>query len=209
MKYYQPQQKSNPTTQRFIFATGIECSYPTVRTPQGVKRQDELEKCRHYEYWREDLHLTREMGIRFLRYGPPYYRIHIAPGRYDWSFTDEVLPAMRGLGIVPIIDLCHFGVPDWIENFQNPEFCHHFGEYARAFAEHYNWVKFHTPVNEMYVAAEFSAFYGWWNEQLTTHRGFVTALSAFLVYLDPQHGTNSVRTLVLSQMMAAFVVLAT
>lgn len=31
------------------------------------------------------------------------------------------------------------------------------------------------------------------------------ASSAFLIYLDPQHGTNQVRTLVLSQMTAAFV----
>jgi beta-glucosidase len=23
---------------------------------------------------------------------------------------------------VPIVDLCHFGVPDWIGNFQNPDF---------------------------------------------------------------------------------------
>jgi hypothetical protein len=29
------------------------------------------------------------------------------------------------------------------------------------------------------------------------------ASSAFLIYLDPQHGTNSVRTLVVSQMLAA------
>ncbi|MGB5973309.1 MAG: HPP family protein, partial [Nodosilinea sp.] len=29
------------------------------------------------------------------------------------------------------------------------------------------------------------------------------ASSAFLIYLDPQHGTNSVRTLLVSQMMAA------
>ena len=29
------------------------------------------------------------------------------------------------------------------------------------------------------------------------------ASSAFLIYLDPQHGTNSMRTLVLSQMLAA------
>lgn len=29
------------------------------------------------------------------------------------------------------------------------------------------------------------------------------ASSAFLIYLDPQHGTNTVRTLVMSQMMAA------
>lgn len=29
------------------------------------------------------------------------------------------------------------------------------------------------------------------------------ASSAFLIYLDPQHGTNTVRTLIISQMMAA------
>lgn len=29
------------------------------------------------------------------------------------------------------------------------------------------------------------------------------ASSAFLIYLDPQHGTNSIRTLALSQVMAA------
>ena len=35
------------------------------------------------------------------------------------------------------------------------------------------------------------------------------AASAFLIYLDPQHGTNSVRTLVLAQMMAATIGLIT
>jgi beta-glucosidase len=34
----------------------------------------------------------------------------------------------------------------------------------------------YTPVNEMYIAAEFSAYYGWWNERLTSHQAFVTAL---------------------------------
>ncbi len=35
------------------------------------------------------------------------------------------------------------------------------------------------------------------------------ASSAFLIYLDPQHGTNTVRTLILSQMMAATIGLIT
>ncbi len=176
MKYYQPQQRPNPTTQRFMFATGIECSYPTILTAQGVKRRDQLEECGHYRYWREDLHLTRDLGIRFLRYGPPYYRMHLGADRYDWSWTDLVLPEMQRLGIVPLMDLCHFGVPDWLGDFQNPEFPRHFADYARAFAERYPWVRFYTPMNEMYIAAEFSAWYGWWNERLTSHRAFVTAL---------------------------------
>ncbi|RYZ95450.1 MAG: glycoside hydrolase family 1 protein, partial [Proteobacteria bacterium] len=34
----------------------------------------------------------------------------------------------------------------------------------------------YTPINEMYVCATFSAYYGWWNEQLKSDQGFVTAL---------------------------------
>ena len=45
---------------------------------------------------------------------------------------------MRRLGIVPIIDLLHFGLPDWLGDFQNPEWPSYFGEYAR-FAERYPW----------------------------------------------------------------------
>ncbi len=37
-------------------------------------------------------------------------------------------------------------------------------------------MRFYTPVNEMYVAAQFSGYYGWWNERLRSHRGFITAL---------------------------------
>lgn len=173
---FQPQQSPNPATQRFIFATGIECSYPTIQTPEGRARVDEMEKCGHYERWREDLELTREMGLHHLRYGPPYYRMHTGPGRYDWSWTDMVFPEMRRLEITPIMDLCHFGAPDWIGDFQNPDFPRYFAEYARAFAERYPWVWRYTPVNEMYAAAVFSADYGWWNECLSSDRAFVTAL---------------------------------
>jgi beta-glucosidase/6-phospho-beta-glucosidase/beta-galactosidase len=35
----------------------------------------------------------------------------------------------------------------------------------------------YTPVNEMFICATFSAAYGWWNEQLSSDRAFVTALA--------------------------------
>jgi beta-glucosidase/6-phospho-beta-glucosidase/beta-galactosidase len=166
----------NPTTQRFIFATGIECSYPTIHTPQGVHRVDEMEKCGHYEHWKEDLQLTVDLGITYLRYGPPLYRVYTGPGRFDWSWVDRVFAEMQRLHIIPIVDLCHFGVPDWIDNFQNPDFPRLFADYAGEFAKRYQWVRFYTPVNEMYIAAEFSAHFGWWNERLASHGAFVTAL---------------------------------
>ncbi|HEX6617261.1 MAG TPA: family 1 glycosylhydrolase [Gemmatimonadales bacterium] len=161
----------------FLFATGIENSYPTIQLPDGrIERVDEMAKCGHYQHWREDFGLVKQLGIDYLRYGPPYYSTHLGPGRYDWSFADETFGELKRLGITPIADLCHFGVPDWVGGFQNPDWPTLFAEYARAFAERFPWVEFFTPVNEIFVAATFSAQYGWWNERLTGDRPFVTAL---------------------------------
>jgi beta-glucosidase/6-phospho-beta-glucosidase/beta-galactosidase len=160
-----------------MFATGIECSYPTITGRDGLRRRiDELEKCFHYQRWRDDLRLVRELGLRYLRYGPPYYRMHQGPDSYDWSFSDEVFAEMRRLDLEPIVDLCHFGVPDWSESFQNPDWPAQFATYARAFARRYRWIRLYTPVNEIYVCAKFSALSGLWNEQLKSEATFVTAL---------------------------------
>ena len=160
-----------------MFATGIENSYPTIVTPGGItKRVDEMESTGHYKNWELDFNLVKELGICFLRYGPPYYKTHLGPGKYDWSFSDEVFNKLRELNITPIVDLCHFGVPDWLGNFQNPDFPKYFAEYARAFAERYPYLQFYTPVNEIFITATFSAQYGWWNERLSSDRSFVMAL---------------------------------
>ena len=158
----------------FLFATGIEGSYPTI--DNGRTRRDQMAECRHYELWQKDLSLVKEMGLRILRYGLPYHKIHLGPGRYDWDFADTVMAEMQRLEIVPILDLLHFGVPDWIGNFQNPELPIHFADYAEAVAKRYPWVRYYTPVNEIYVTARISAKDGLWNEQLKTDKGFVTAL---------------------------------
>jgi beta-glucosidase/6-phospho-beta-glucosidase/beta-galactosidase len=157
-----------------MFATGIENSIPTIN--DGKTRVDEMAKCGHYKYWRTDFDLVQELGIRVLRYGPPLHRTWLGPNRYDWEFADETFGELHRRDIIPIVDLCHFGLPDWLGNFQNPDFPALFGGYARAFAERFPWVQLYTPVNEMSICALFSGLYGWWNEQMTTDRGFVTAL---------------------------------
>ena len=160
-----------------MFATGIENSYPTIQLPDGrTKRVDEMERTGHYQRWREDFKLVKELDLEYLRYGPPYYKVHLGPGRYDWSFADETFGALKEMGITPIADLCHFGVPDWIGNFQNVEWPALFAEYACAFAKRFPWVRLFTPVNEILVAATYSAQYGWWNERLAGDRSFVRAL---------------------------------
>ncbi len=164
-------------SEKFIFATGIENSYPAIRLPDGSrKRVDEMEKTGHYQNWEKDFDLLKILDIHFLRYGPPYYSTHTGPGKYDWEFADLTFHKLSDLDITPIADLCHFGVPDWIESFQNPDFPELFAAYAKAFAQRFPDVRYYTPINEIYITATFSALYGWWNEQLTSEETFVTAL---------------------------------
>lgn len=158
----------------FAFATGIEGSAPTIAN--GRVRMDEMEKCGFYRHWRTDFDLVEELGLEFLRYGPPLHRTWRGEGKYDWEFADLTLAALRRRGIVPIADLCHFGVPDWLGDFQNPDLPHLFARYARDFAKRFPWIQLYTPMNEMFVCASSSARRGWWNEQLKSDRAFVTAL---------------------------------
>src|SRR5437764_14571509 len=156
----------------FMFATGIENSYPTIAN--GV-RIDQMAKCGHYDRWREDLELVRELGIHYLRWGPALYRTFLGPDRYDWDWTDDVMAEMARLDIQPILDLCHFGVPDWLGDFQNADFARYFAEYAGEFARLHPDQKYWTPVNEIFITTLFSAKYGWWNEMLTTDEAYVRA----------------------------------
>src|SRR2546426_3586824 len=164
-------------TQPFMFCTGIENSYPTVTDKHGHRlRRDGMEMSGHYRHWRQDFRLVAEMGINHIRYGPPYYRAHRGPMKYDWSFADKTFRQLKRLKIDPIVDLCHFGVPDWIGDFQNPEWPDLFADYAAAFARRFPWVWLFTPINEIFVWPRFSGELGWWNEQQKSDRAFVTAL---------------------------------
>ncbi len=177
MDHHSRSLQRNPASRPFLFATGLECSYPMIKGPDGKQlRRDEYAETHHYQRWEEDFELVKSLGLSVLRYGPPYHKVHHGPGRYTWDFVDETFGRLKKLGIAPIADLCHFGVPDWLESFQNPDWPPYFAEYARAFARRYPWVEMFTPVNEIYVAASFSARKGLWNEQLSSDHAFVTAV---------------------------------
>jgi beta-glucosidase/6-phospho-beta-glucosidase/beta-galactosidase len=157
----------------FMFATGVECSYPTI--DHGRWRRDEMDSTSHYRLWQHDFELAREIGITHIRYGPPLHLIFEGPGRYDWGYIDPQMAELEALGPEPIIDLCHFGLPSWLGDFQNPEVGDALADYAAAFAERFPWVRFYTPVNEMYVCARMSALDGLWNEQLRDEGAYARA----------------------------------
>lgn len=156
----------------FMFATGIDSAAPKL----NGERLDQMAKAGHYERWREDLDLVRDLGTRYLRYGPPLHRTYIGPDRCDWDHADAVFGYLREHDIIPIAELCRFGVPDWIGDFQNPDLPHLFARYARAFAERYPWVQLYTPISTIFITAWASAKLGIYNEALSDDRSFVTAL---------------------------------
>ena len=165
--------KGRASANSFMFATGIECSYPTIEN--GRWRRDQMESTLHYRHWQRDFELCRQLGITHLRYGPPLHLIFTGPGRYDWSWSDEPMAELKAYGPEPIVDLCHFGVPDWLASVQNPDLPQALAEYAGAFADRYPWVRLYTPVNEMYVCARMSALDGNWNEQESSEASFIGA----------------------------------
>jgi len=83
---------------RFMFAVGIECSCPTIEGPDGTTlRVDQLRDTGHYEMWKTDLKLVRELNLRYLRYGPPIYRIFTGRGEYRWAELDPVMAEWTGI----------------------------------------------------------------------------------------------------------------
>ncbi len=163
----------------FLWATGIENTFvPQIRP--GHRALDEYQLMGHYDHWREDLALARELGVKAIRWGVPWYRVEpFQPGEYDWSWTDQVLQHLvEELGITPIVDLMHYGCPFWLRReFASAEYVEAVANYAAAFARRYErLVRWYTPLNEPIVTALYCGQRGLWPPYLRGETGYVTVL---------------------------------
>ena len=162
----------------FWWATGIEDSFIIAPFPRTGRIMDEYELTRHYELWHEDLGLMAELGVRTARYGIPWHRINPAPGVWDWEWSERALERLLELNIDPIVDLVHYGVPEWMEGeFLHPDFPHHMAEFGARAAERFRGrIHWWTPLNEPRITAWNSGKLGWWPPYRTGWRGFVEVL---------------------------------
>jgi beta-glucosidase len=167
--------KLGARAQDFIWASGVEDTF-VPQTKLGHRALDEYELMGHYEHWREDLALARDLGVKALRWGVPWYRVEYQPGEFDWGWTDEVIPYMvEELGITPIIDLMHYGCPLWLKReFVNRDYVKAVSSYAAAFARRYkHLVKWYTPLNEPLVNALMCGKRGLWPPYLRGDAGYI------------------------------------
>ena len=159
----------------FLWAAGIENTFvPQVRP--GHRSLEEYELMGHYEHWREDLSLAKQLGLKAMRWGVPWYKVEPEAGKFDWSWTDEVIPFMvEDLKILPVIDLMHYGCPFWLKReFANDDYPQRVAAYAAAFAERYkNLISCYTPLNEPIINALMCGMRGLWPPYLKGDKGYI------------------------------------
>ena len=167
----QPDQKAigRIISERLEFMTGFESTY------MPEHKLDVLETSGHLHFFREDLKLVHDSGVRTVRYPVPWHRIEPEPGRYDWQWMDVAMNALGEFGLDPIVDPMHLtSYPAWLRRgFDDPEFPRTYSTFVRAFARRYPWVKKYTPFNEPFTTAFFCAHEGIWTPYAKKPETFV------------------------------------
>jgi hypothetical protein len=123
----------------------------------------------------EDLDLVLETGLEWFRYPWRWHSIETIPGKYDWSFTDRAMNALRARAIRPVIDPCHHvSIPAFLDGgFADPEFPERYLRFVAAGAERYPWITEYTIFNEPFPTTLFCGKTGFWYPYRTSDRDFV------------------------------------
>ncbi len=159
----------------FLWAGGIENTF-IPQTRNGQRPLDEYELIGHYDHWREDLGLARDLGLKALRWGIPWYKVEPEPGKFDWEWIDRVIPFLvEELKILPVIDLMHYGCPFWMKReFANKSYPKLVARYAAEFAGRYKGlVKWYTPLNEPIINSLMCGMRGLWPPYMRSDRGYI------------------------------------
>ncbi len=161
----------------FAIACGEEASDPLVLHDGVEVRVDQLAASGHLERQDADLADVAGLGVRWWRYGMPWRAVEQEPGTYDWTLWDRAFAACERHGLEPIVDLCHFGLPDHLPGFCDPSWIDAFARYVDAFLDRYPEPRFFTPVNEPSITAQCSARWGIWNDRRASRADHLLALA--------------------------------
>jgi len=162
----------------FIWAAGIEDTFITAPHPHTGRTLDEYELCGHYARWQDDLALLAGLGVRAARYGIPWHRIQPTADTWDFAWADGPLMRLLELGVEPIVDLVHYGLPPWLGGaWLDPRLPEAMALYVRRVAERFvGRIRWWTPLNEPRITAWYCGKLGWWPPHAHGWRGYVAVL---------------------------------
>ena len=148
---------------------GVECTRNRVRDTY----YDQLERSGHRVRCPADLERFASLGIRTLRTALHWEYFEQAN---CWDASDEMMEAIRRLGIRPIAGLLHHGSGPPGTDLLDPGFSEKLASFALSVAKRYPDIMDYTPVNEPQTTARFSTLYGLWFPHHHSMRSYVRAM---------------------------------
>jgi beta-glucosidase len=112
----------------------------------------------HYHRWREDASLMEQIGINAYRFSIAWSRV-MPDGRgmlnqKGLAFYDGLCDALLAAGIQPFVTLCHYDIPQALEDlggWRIRDFTDWFADYAAAMVQHFgdrvtHWMTINEPI---------------------------------------------------------------
>lgn len=125
--------------------------------------------CDHYNLYKDDLRLAKELNHNAQRVGIEWSRLEKEEGVWDeneWQHYKEVIGYMLELGITPVLTLNHFTLPLWLSKkggWTSDDSVELFARFSdKAFKEFGDKVEYWITINEPHVLAFLSYYKGIW-----------------------------------------------
>jgi beta-glucosidase len=123
--------------------------------PRIRRGQKAGKACDHWNRFRDDIGLLRELGVASYRFSLEWSKLEPAPGAFDGTAIahyHEVIDALRAAGIRPMATLHHFTHPLWFDDrggFEREENLPAFVSFSeRMFREYGSTVDLWCTINE-------------------------------------------------------------
>jgi len=144
-----------------FFMTGFECS---TFVWQDRQRKDYVIATGHDRHLQADYEAAMDLGIGVVREAIRWPVVDLGHGRYDWSSVKAVQDAATACKMTPIWDLCHYGLPDDCDPFEDDcrlrftDYCREAARFVTGSAEP---PFFFTPINEITFFSVAASDLGW------------------------------------------------
>lgn len=136
---------------------------------RGCLKEPSGEACRHYQLFKEDFAIAKEIGHNCHRFSIEWSRIEPEEGQFRDTEIEHyrlVLAELKSRGIEPVVTLHHFTNPVWFSRmggWANPRLQRYFLRFTeRIVSEFAGEVKFWITINEPMVYASHSYLLGVW-----------------------------------------------
>lgn len=89
-----------------------------MASPKRIKNGDSCRGgCNHYQYWKEDVQLMKEMGLKSYRFSISWSRVIPEEGKINpegLKFYSDLVDELLTAGIEPLVTIFHWDTPIWV-----------------------------------------------------------------------------------------------